>query len=192
MSYENAPATKLLATHCICCGRELLDAVSVDLGIGPVCREKHGYDIAVNEEARSAANKLVHEAAARAGQAAQTTEDLEFAIDAATKIEALGFSLLASKIRERFISIRLTETTKMVQAKTPYSGAFVDSLKRFVPYDARRWNKTEKVWEVAITHKVYLLKALADSFAGKPALGAKGFFYIPTPSEFETKWGGAK
>jgi hypothetical protein len=28
MSYENAPSTRLLATHCACCGRSLRDANS--------------------------------------------------------------------------------------------------------------------------------------------------------------------
>lgn len=41
--YENAPAAAMLATHC-CCGRPLLDAVSVEAGIGPDCRKKHGFD----------------------------------------------------------------------------------------------------------------------------------------------------
>lgn len=41
--YENAPATKLLATHCCMCSRPLVDAESVEAGIGPDCRKKHGY-----------------------------------------------------------------------------------------------------------------------------------------------------
>ena len=44
MSYENAPATQLLATHCCCCARPLVDAKSVELGVGPDCRKKHGYE----------------------------------------------------------------------------------------------------------------------------------------------------
>lgn len=40
--YEAAAATRLLATHCICCRRPLLDAVSVEAGMGPVCRQRHG------------------------------------------------------------------------------------------------------------------------------------------------------
>lgn len=34
-TYENAPATKMLATNCVVCGRALVDAVSVEMGIGP-------------------------------------------------------------------------------------------------------------------------------------------------------------
>lgn len=42
-TYENAPSTKMLATHCCACGRALRDAVSVEAGMGPDCRERHGY-----------------------------------------------------------------------------------------------------------------------------------------------------
>lgn len=43
MGYEEAPATEMMASHCLLCGRPLVDAVSVETGIGPVCREKYGY-----------------------------------------------------------------------------------------------------------------------------------------------------
>jgi hypothetical protein len=46
MSYESAPATQMLATHCAVCARPLLDAKSVELGIGPDCRRKHGFSTA--------------------------------------------------------------------------------------------------------------------------------------------------
>jgi exodeoxyribonuclease V alpha subunit len=42
MSYESAPSTRLLATHCAACGRALRDAPSVDAGLGPECRQKYG------------------------------------------------------------------------------------------------------------------------------------------------------
>ncbi len=45
MSHENSPACELVATHCCICNRPLTDALSVELGIGPVCREKHGFDL---------------------------------------------------------------------------------------------------------------------------------------------------
>lgn len=49
MTYEAAPATKMLAVDCACCRKELLDAKSVELGMGPVCRKKHGFDKADGE-----------------------------------------------------------------------------------------------------------------------------------------------
>jgi hypothetical protein len=49
MSYENAPATKMLAVYCACCSRPLVDAVSVETGIGPDCRKQHAYTEAQGE-----------------------------------------------------------------------------------------------------------------------------------------------
>lgn len=43
-TYENAPATRMLATHCAVCSRPLVDAASVEAGMGPDCRDRHGYD----------------------------------------------------------------------------------------------------------------------------------------------------
>lgn len=50
MSYENAPQTKLLATDCAVCSRPLCDAKSVELGIGPECRKKYGFEMDCTEE----------------------------------------------------------------------------------------------------------------------------------------------
>jgi len=43
MSYESAPATILIATHCAICARPLVDADSVERGVGPDCADKYGY-----------------------------------------------------------------------------------------------------------------------------------------------------
>ena len=40
--YETAPATLLVATHCACCARPLVDAVSVERGCGPDCSRRYG------------------------------------------------------------------------------------------------------------------------------------------------------
>lgn len=44
MSYEFAPATRLVATHCAHCGKALVDATSVEIGLGPVCRKRVEWD----------------------------------------------------------------------------------------------------------------------------------------------------
>jgi hypothetical protein len=44
-SYINAAATKFIATHCACCGKPLVDADSVQAGVGPDCRAMHGRDV---------------------------------------------------------------------------------------------------------------------------------------------------
>lgn len=49
MSYENAPATKMVATRCASCSRPLVDSESVNAGMGPDCRKRHGYNAAQYE-----------------------------------------------------------------------------------------------------------------------------------------------
>lgn len=44
--YTASPACALVATRCACCNRELVDAESVERGMGPWCRKKHGYGAA--------------------------------------------------------------------------------------------------------------------------------------------------
>lgn len=46
MSHDNAHATILVATHCCMCGRALVDADSVECGIGPKCRKNAEPDCA--------------------------------------------------------------------------------------------------------------------------------------------------
>lgn len=43
-AYLNAPATRFVATHCACCGKALVDAISVQTAVGPECRKRHGFD----------------------------------------------------------------------------------------------------------------------------------------------------
>ena len=40
MTYESAPATRMLEVKCNVCARPLVDAASVEAGIGPVCRSR--------------------------------------------------------------------------------------------------------------------------------------------------------
>lgn len=101
MSYENAPATKIVATQCAVCARPLLDAKSVELGIGPDCRAKHGFDAAMPEEARQEANQIVYRIAAR-------QNGIEVAREC-ERLRALGFDRLATRILERVASVHIVE-----------------------------------------------------------------------------------
>lgn len=102
MSYENAPATKLLATACACCGRALVDAVSVETGIGPDCREKYGVTFDTTNDAHVEANALVFQVA-RKGMTAESARPIF------DRLAALGFSVLADRIAKRF----RTEVTRV-------------------------------------------------------------------------------
>lgn len=95
MNHENAPATKLLATNCACCGRALTDAVSVETGIGPECRKRFAVDVVVEEAKRVEANQLVWQVARRGMRRNEAAAIFN-------RLAELGFTVLADRIAKRF------------------------------------------------------------------------------------------
>jgi hypothetical protein len=167
MSYENAPATKLLATHCAVCARPLVDAVSVETGIGPDCRKKFGFNDFPDHPARLTANALVYKIALR-----QTGADVAAAAD---DLRKLGFEKLAKRILERVIDIRIEATAGGYNVKFPYSEQAVFTIKGV---SGRRWMKEVKAWFVPTASKPALQKFLNDTFPGATAIGPKGIFIV--------------
>ena len=184
--YENAPATKMLATACVCCGRPLVDATSVELGIGSECRKE--FDGGISEETRKIANEFVFKAALLA-QSGEITGVVEIA----EKIRALGLPNLANKVVRRFRNAdRYTEIVIAVegdtyQVQTPFRrGAkkeFVDAW-RAIP--GRRFKNGANY--IPMVQKKALWKLLRRFFGGKIAKGPKGLFRIPEP-EFKAEQG---
>jgi hypothetical protein len=186
--YENAPATRMLATHCAVCGRPLVDAVSVDVGIGPDCRRKYGFDQPVDEAARAEANKLVYQVAlANSGLDGQVRRDAAgFAVaEAAQKIRALGFEKLAARILERACPVRVEVVGGRLVVHSPYSEVWQEAVRR-VP--GRHWHgkdcscswggSDKKVNLFPLTSKRELFAALCRAYLGVVAYGPKGVFVI--------------
>lgn len=167
MSYENAPATKMLATRCCCCGRPLLDAVSVSVGIGPDCREKYGFNIEVPEDSRKAANAVIHMVAVNP-KAANLPE-------ACAKLTSLGFSVLAAKLIGKLAKVIVSEKDGRFAVKTPYNEAVVAEMRR-IP--GRRWEPTEKLNYFPADQKPALFALLVKHFEGEVAVGPKGVFIV--------------
>lgn len=176
--YENAPATKMLSANCAVCGRPLVDAISVEMGIGPECRKE--YDGGITAAVQSEANKIVHGAALAAGLGR-----INEVLAAADKVEALGLAVLANKMRRRFKSAeRLAEieiegpfdgTYRVV---TPYrrkeSARFVAAW-RAVP--GRRWVNGANLIPAGSKNALWAL--LKEFFGGRYVKGPKGVFRIP-------------
>jgi len=167
MSYESAPATQLVATHCCACNRPLVDAKSVELGIGPVCRKKHGFDMPVDDATRKAANALVYQIAA-APQGLQCLEKI-------AQVRELGFAVLADRLESRVARVRVAMVDGRVRLTTPYDAAFVDSIRQI---QGRKWHKQEKVWSFPLSARAALWSALRLHFEGALAIGPKGPFKI--------------
>lgn len=182
--YTNAPATRLLATHCACCGRPLVDAVSVEYGMGPECRQD-AFPEGVVDADRQAANKLVCEAA-KAAQAGA----VQAVLDLAEQIRALGFAVLADKVSRRFTEVapeaRKVDLTievfegKNLLVKTPFrrkdADAFIAAW-RAIP--GRRYDRVRDANVIPAKEREALWNLLKRFFAGKWGKGPKGLFRVP-------------
>lgn len=146
--YENAPATRLVATNCVACGRPLVDAISVEAGMGPDCRSKHGHagPEGATEEARTDVNK-------RVAQLARGVEATE-AVGHLLIIRAHGFTKLADKLEERLCTVEIVDVEPppgagpqpVIAVTAPYSEAFTADVKLIC---WRRWDAANKRWLVA-------------------------------------------
>ena len=196
MSYETAPSTILLATHCAACNRPLRDADSVEAGMGPDCREKHGYECAQREpdwakvnhivdgfdegafgdvsrfygDEKKLANALVHRAAcASRGNRAPYIEC----------IAALGFTTLAAKLAEgNGEVVEIKRDGSLFFVVTPYNPAFVGGLK-----EARigaRWNPERKAWTVPTDDRARagLWRVVKAHYAGAMLASERGLTRI--------------
>lgn len=125
-TYENAPATKLLATNCACCGRALVDAKSVECGIGPDCREKYGVDVDVTEAAREEANQIVFQLAKKGMTRAEARPLFD-------RLNALGFVVLAARVALRFKAV---VTPALSEAEVCALRAEYARVRAFFCYDS--------------------------------------------------------
>lgn len=206
--YENSPACRMLATHCACCGRPLVDADSVEFGIGPVCRERYGFNevqadpnwaevtavlLQIGDaelesnvlknvtDVRAAANILTAFAARYQGQ--------PMAIFASRAIAKLGYRKLAAKIAAHAGAIEtwfdshpaLGET---VAVSAPFNPCFAGALKgqgiaRVFDRDGQSASGQKKVWHVKAADRKALWRALSECFAGFECAGPNGITVIP-------------
>ena len=182
--YQNAPATKMLAVHCVCCGLPLLDAVSVQMGMGPDCREG-AFPDGVDECDRKIANEHVFHAAL-AAQTGNVVKVLEYA----EMIRKLGFGELADKVGRRFVDgaekaerkadIVIEEDGDALVVKTPFrrseSTEFIDAW-RTIP--GRRFDRQRRANVVPKSQKAVVWGLLQKFFPGKWGRGPKGVFRVP-------------
>ncbi|RTL26946.1 MAG: hypothetical protein EKK55_06990 [Rhodocyclaceae bacterium] len=190
MSYLEAPATAMIAEFCACCSRALVDADSVETGVGPECRKKHGYDVASGPadwtaalhalegalellpegwevDARRVANVLVHRIAC-----AQQGPGVIACINA---LRALGYDKLAARVAKRLAKIVITEAGDTLSVKTPFDEAAVEILRRA---PGRYVGKgTREIPNTAVAKRA-LLALLRTAYPNAIASGPKGVFVL--------------
>ena len=183
MSYQDSRACKMLATQCVICGRPLVDAISVERGIGPECYDKcrNGDNAGISPDVQKIANEHVFNAAL-ACQAGEVSRVLEYA----ELIRQLGLDKLADKVARRFrnadrnTEILITVEDGMLRVDTPFrrgdKEAFIAAW-RAIP--GRRFKNGSNY--IPPEQKKALWTLLRDFFGGKFGKGPKGVFRIPTP-----------
>lgn len=170
MSYENAPATKMLATRCAICARPLVDAKSVEIGIGPDCRKKYGYGEldSLTEEGRAEANKLIYRIAAE--------QDGPEVVPAISRLMELKLPGVVTAVLERvaYVKIAYTEGGR-ITVKSRYSE---EATVRFRAIPGRRWDKERKLNFFPMDQKEAVFKALLAAYPATIAVGPKGVFWL--------------
>lgn len=191
--YTAAHATVLVAVFCACCARPLVDAESVETGVGPECRRRHGYKRAESapawdlvrellaahletlampagwdQDQRRAANVLVHRIACE--------QDGELVLACVNALRALGFEKLADRMADRLAKITLRIEGSEIVIKAPYSEALFA-----IP--GRRYDRAEGVTRVAVRSslegaKAAVEDALTRGFPGAVVRGPKGLFAL--------------
>ena len=168
MNYTDAPACEMLATHCAICNRPLLDSVSVETGIGPVCRKNIGFEEidAAQDGRREQANRITN-AVARHAMPAE---------EAVAALKALGFDNVAAKIAERLAEIRIYTEAGMMVVESPYNAA---AIPAFRSVKGRRWNGSVNTFPITQLAKRQVWRVLQDHYSGFLGLSEKGLFRIP-------------
>ncbi len=169
MSYEDASATRMLATYCAACGRPLLDAKSVEIGLGPDCRKRLGFDRPVEDAARQEANRIVYNIALE-----QTGE---IAIAGAEVLRGLGFEKLADRILERVVDISIRQDGDTLVVKAPYKE---EALAAWRSVPGREWKREEKLAVYPKSSRRAIYAVLCEFYNGALAIGPKGPFVVRT------------
>lgn len=194
MGYEQSPAVELIATNCALCGRPLLDADSVECGMGPVCRARHGAGAAGLAPDWLAVGRLAEglpeayaarvrcfiafgEAAGLANWAVNriAADPAKVWCDALILVvAAAGFVRLAGALADRHsrqvVNVEQLEGELLVRA--PFNEAFVETTRH---WRGRRWDPSARVVRFPVATRAALWNALRETFAqGTMVVGANG------------------
>lgn len=169
MSYENAPATDLVATCCAACGRPLVDAASLDAHLGPDCRAKYGVG-EIDAETRAEANVHIYRIALLQ-DGAEVAERL-------SDLRRLGFDKLADRITKRLApqyAAVIGQEGERFSVKAAYDLAMAAGLGLV---SGRRWDKERKMNTYPNASKRAVFEALQHAAKGRKCLGPRGEFQL--------------
>ena len=178
MSYENAPATKMLASNCAFCARPLVDSQSVETGVGPICRKKYMTADVVTPAARRIGNILINRIAKD-----QRGPDV---VDALDKLKHYGFTKVVARIekrikRKRKAMVQLSYEGERLHLVTPWNGSldFSAWLSGMRKVGGMRYEGKGNGNSFPKSERGAVYRLLCNFFPGFPATGPQGEFTIP-------------
>lgn len=188
-AYATSPAARLLATHCLCCGRPLIDADSVEAGVGPDCRETYGYglrqgapDWAAFDAALTgtAAALEVHEQLCDPRTVANwlvwriaTHRDAPAARAYCRAVWALGYHHLAGKIATRLGAVVVTRKGDELVVRARFLATFAPALR--LAGCPSRWDDATKTRRVPASARLALWRAIGTAYGrGTLVVGERG------------------
>lgn len=187
MSYETAPATKMMKSYCGICGRKVVDGQSIETGVGPKCRKEYLVAEAISEEARKEGNAIIYRLA-QIHKPSNSQEKREVIL-ALSRLKELGMLKAVERIRQhlgkrlsskprqdrKMQKIRIRKQGNRIIVSTPYVPGFVQDSKQV---KGRWWHRQEKVNSFPVERKREVYNLLRKHFAGAPAEGPKGAFVV--------------
>lgn len=205
-TYENAPATRLLATHCCVCGRPLLDSDSVEIGIGPTCRGKFAFDAEPNWDEVCTSLGLFAQHDPGDMQRLYLFEEAMAHLEDRGRVDTHKLSNLITHYIAAVGNRHDAHVGHLVDAITHMGRPSLADILRerlytvrivevgnsylvYTPYNEvfrtcvwqgriGRWNKSEKAYDVPMSNKHALFHALKRAYPNTNALGPKGEFRL--------------
>jgi hypothetical protein len=208
MSHDLATATRVLATNCCVCGRDLCDAKSVELGIGPVCRKRYFRDADIplgpkgwqkalgvlvqsdlpehiinsvldeRPDTRKAANIVVYWASAH-----HTIRAIVLACSAVVRF--LGYTLLADKLERDRADLRFETVGDNIEIFCRRHDRFTSGLRRLGARMERHDSQRFRCWSVPASRKAALVVLAGFYFGGLQCFADGGIFTIDPVEDFE-------
>ena len=188
MGYENATSTILMASHCIMCGKPLVDPESVERGMGPDCSEQGYLD---DGTLKAEGKRLIHDAAEAA-----TNGDIVEVRRLAGELALLGYLKAAEKIRTNFVGaekkvkIHVEQQGDMLHVAMPFKRAAKEEfIKAWQSIPGRHYDRKSNMNVVPITSRVPLWGLMRQFCPGVYGKGPKGVFRVPRPIVKDTDKG---
>lgn len=159
---------RLLKQRCIACGKPVVEAQSVEAGMGPVCRKRYAWE-GLPADSRELLNNVLTELSFD-----PTIDNVCRAIGTAQRV---GADRLEKLLIARFVDVEVVETNdKFYTIRFDYHEGMILRLRKA---PGAFFNRKQKVWWVPQVNRHFLWVAICENYPGRLCKSAKGITRIP-------------